>query len=83
MAFGKPVVSFRSGGAPEMILDGETGVLVPGGDVSAMGRAMIRLGKNPQLRSALGTAGRRRAEASFSHEKHLEKMEALFLDMQS
>lgn len=62
MAAGKAVVAARVGGVPEIVLDGETGMLVPGEDVTALAGALRRLACRPDLRAALGAAGKRRAE---------------------
>lgn len=78
MAAGKPVVAYRSGGTPEMVRDGETGILVEPGDVEGLARAFVALGRDAARRAALGEAGSRRARAEFSLERHLDRMEALF-----
>ncbi len=61
MAAGKAVVAARVGGVPEIVLDGETGLLVPGGDVPALAEALSHLAASPDLCAALGAAGRRRS----------------------
>jgi glycosyltransferase involved in cell wall biosynthesis len=65
MAAGLPVVATAVGGVPELVVDGETGVLVPARDVDALARALGRLVRDPELRARLGEAGRKRAEALF------------------
>lgn len=65
MAAGLPVVASRVGGLPELVVEGETGFLVPPGDPSALADAIGRLLDDPQLRERLGSAGRARVEASF------------------
>ncbi|MBE7210437.1 MAG: glycosyltransferase family 4 protein, partial [Gluconacetobacter diazotrophicus] len=68
MAAGKAVVATRVGGVPEVVLDHETGLLVPGEDVPALAAALRRLAARPDLRSTLGAAGRQRAERfTWSH----------------
>jgi glycosyltransferase involved in cell wall biosynthesis len=62
---GKPVVGYRSGGASEAIVDGETGLLVNEGDLTALAAALQRLVTDLALRRKLGEAGRNHA-ASFS-----------------
>jgi glycosyltransferase involved in cell wall biosynthesis len=75
MAAGTPVVASQVGGMPELVNDGETGVLVPPGDPAALAAALARLAADPALRGRFGAAGRRRAEAEFSlagfHAQHL------------
>jgi glycosyltransferase involved in cell wall biosynthesis len=65
MSAGLPVVASRVGGVPEVVLDGETGLLVPPGDPSSLAAAIERLLVDPDLRARLGTAGRARIEESF------------------
>jgi glycogen(starch) synthase len=59
MAAGKPVIASRVGGVPEIVSEGETGLLVPSENVEALARAMARLAEDPSLRERLGEAGRR------------------------
>jgi glycosyltransferase involved in cell wall biosynthesis len=58
MASAVPVVAVDRWGPAEVVRDGETGVLVPVGDVPALAAAMLRLGMDPALRGRLGRAGR-------------------------
>lgn len=74
MAVGKPVISTRVGGIPEVVLDGETGLLVPPHDSDAIARAIIKLAKDRKLREEMGNAGRRRAEY-FSLKRMVEGVE--------
>jgi len=62
---GRPVVATRIGGLPEVVRDGETGLLVPADDPRALADAVIRLLEDPQLAAALGAAGRADARARF------------------
>jgi len=78
MAASKPVAAFASGGTVEMVRPGETGLLVPPGDVEALGRAFVRLAGDPGLRREMGRSGVQRAREQFSMERHLDRMEALF-----
>jgi glycosyltransferase involved in cell wall biosynthesis len=81
MAAGLPVVASAVGGVPELVIDGETGVLVPPGDARALASALRRLLADPELRRQMGDAGRRRAEQLFDlqrfHREHLELYERL------
>ncbi len=70
MAAGRPVVGSRVGGIPEMIVDGETGMLVPPRDPRALSEALLAIAGNPELRTRLGAAARERAGAAFSIEAH-------------
>jgi glycosyltransferase involved in cell wall biosynthesis len=71
---GLPVVSTRHSGIPEIVADGETGMLVEEGDVVAMGQAMTRLAKDSALAGMLGRAGRERALRHFSLDHSLSKL---------
>ncbi|HUG19006.1 MAG TPA: glycosyltransferase family 4 protein [Planctomycetaceae bacterium] len=66
MAVGLPVVATRAGGIPEIVLDGETGRLVPVGDVSALAHALDETINQPDLRERWGEAGRERSREEFS-----------------
>jgi glycogen synthase len=62
MASGKAVVATRSGGAPEAVLDGVTGLIVEKGDVAQLATSIRRLCLDVSLRNRLADAGRQRAE---------------------
>lgn len=61
-----PVVAFASGGLTDVVRDGETGVLVPAGDVNALSTALDALLLDAPRRASLGTAGRTAALATFA-----------------
>jgi colanic acid/amylovoran biosynthesis glycosyltransferase len=69
MAHGRPVVATRVGGLLDLVVDGETGILVPPRDPAALRSALERLLGDPELRRRLGAAGRDRARTHFSWEK--------------
>ncbi|MDX6407884.1 MAG: glycogen synthase [Gaiellaceae bacterium] len=66
MAHGRPVVATPVGGLRDLVVDGETGVVVPARDPVALRAALQRLLGDPELRRRLGAAARRRAEERFS-----------------
>jgi glycosyltransferase involved in cell wall biosynthesis len=68
MACGLPVVASRTGGIPDVVRDGETGLLVTHGDVTELSNALRRVVEDPSLAARMGTAGRRRAESEFAWE---------------
>ena len=72
MAAGKPIVASHAGGIPEVVADGETGILVPPRDHAAMAAAIVRLLKDETLRQAMGAAGRARARSMFSAERMVQ-----------
>ena len=78
MALSKPVIGTRTGGSPEMILDGETGLLVPPSDAEALSLALGELAGDAFKRKRLGAAGRERVESHFSLQIMTDKIEALY-----
>jgi glycosyltransferase involved in cell wall biosynthesis len=66
MSFAKPVVAAGFGGAPDIVIDGLTGFLIPYGDVDALADRLICLLRNADLRCKLGISGRARVEAHYS-----------------
>ena len=66
MAHARPVVASAVGGLLDLVVDGETGVLVPPRDVPALRGALERLLADPDLRRRLGQAGRARVQERFS-----------------
>ncbi len=69
MACGKPIVATTAGGIPEVVADGETGILVPPRDAERMAAAITTLLEDEALRQRMGEAGRRRARLHFSAER--------------
>jgi glycosyltransferase involved in cell wall biosynthesis len=68
MACGKPVVASRTGGIPEVVADGETGILVPPRDHRALAAAIVRLLGDKALRDRMGAAGLARVRQHFTAE---------------
>src|SRR5829696_1962180 len=68
MACGRPVVATNVGGIPEVVIDGETGLLVPPRDPGAMAAALARLLADRSLRDRMGTAGLARVQSTFTAE---------------
>ena len=65
MAMQLPVISTTIGAIPELVLDGETGLLVPPGSAGALGAAIRALASDPERSRAMGRAGRHRVERHF------------------
>jgi len=82
-AVGVPVVATRHGGIPDVVVSGETGLLVDEGDVSAMARCMVQLAADPQLAFRLGSAARERICAEFSAEKAMNALLGILEDVRS
>jgi glycosyltransferase involved in cell wall biosynthesis len=78
MAMGKPVISTKVGGIPEVVLDEITGILVTPGNPRSLGRAIMRLLIDTQLKRSLGREGRRRAERHFSLRAHVQSIEEIY-----
>jgi glycosyltransferase involved in cell wall biosynthesis len=69
MASARPVVSTRLAGIPELVVDGQTGMLAPPGDSKALAHALEQLLRDPELRLRFGHAGRARIEQHFRIEQ--------------
>lgn len=78
MAAGKPVVATNVGGIPEIVVHGETGILIPPRDPDALAIAIIDLLQNRLKAKDMGEAGRIRAGKRFSIYKMIEKTENLY-----
>lgn len=72
MAASKPIVATRISAIPEIVVDGETGLLVPPRDPQALAEAVLKLIANPDLAFNLGRCGRRLLEQRFTVEKMVE-----------
>lgn len=81
MAAEVPVVATAAGGMPEAVQDGVNGILVPPRDVEALGDAVIRLLAAPELRRAMGAAGRRIVEERFSVDGMVEGVLSVYYDV--
>jgi glycosyltransferase involved in cell wall biosynthesis len=79
LACGVPVVATTAGGLKEIVVDGESGLLVPPGDASALSRALLTLLTDELLRRRLAEGARRRAHA-FSLERRSRELLQLLLE---
>jgi glycosyltransferase involved in cell wall biosynthesis len=77
MASGKPVVASRVGGLKDIVVDGETGYLVEGGDVNGLVDRIDRLIKNKELRMKMGIKGIERVK-EYEWEKVIDKYREVF-----
>jgi phosphatidyl-myo-inositol dimannoside synthase len=80
-AAGRPSIGGRNGGVPEAIEEGVTGLLVEGHDAGELARAIKTLADAPQLRLAMGAAGRERVLRTFSWERAARCVEALHAEL--
>ena len=78
MAAGVPVVATRLSGIPELVRDGETGLLVPERDPAALAEAMERLAMDPALGARLADEARREVRARFDRSRNVARLAALF-----
>ena len=75
MLAAKPVVAVRAASAPELVVDGETGYLVPSDDPAALAAAVTKVLEQP---GDLGAAGLARAQSEFSVERMTSRMLAIY-----
>jgi glycosyltransferase involved in cell wall biosynthesis len=78
MAAGRPVVTTRVGGNPELVVDGETGLLVPAADAHGLASAVARLLTDPAEARRLGDEGRRHVGRRFSIDAMVGEYEAIY-----
>jgi colanic acid/amylovoran biosynthesis glycosyltransferase len=78
MATELPVVSTKFSGVPEIVMDGETGILVATDDERAQAEAVRRMLRDPALRRGMGRAGRRRVMEGFTIEASAAHLDAVF-----
>jgi glycosyltransferase involved in cell wall biosynthesis len=81
LAAGLPMIVTDVGGNPEAVRDGSTGLVVPPHDPEALGRAILRLARDAQLREQLGQAGSKYVRENFSMESCVEAHHALYEEL--
>jgi len=81
MAEGLPVVATKVYGIPEVVVEGETGLLIEPGDAEALAESIRRLAGDPELRSGMGRRGRRRIREEFNCRKMAEETERVYLSL--
>jgi glycosyltransferase involved in cell wall biosynthesis len=77
MAASRPIIATAHGGALEMVVHGQTGLLAPHHDVTGFAEAILELAKNPDKRTHFGDAGRKRLEEEFSRERFYQNIRSL------
>ena len=75
---GKPVISFDIDGAPEVVIEDRTGILVKPIDIEGLVKAQIKLIDDPDLRKCFGNNGREMCRQEFDHQRMVDKIEALY-----
>jgi glycosyltransferase involved in cell wall biosynthesis len=81
MTAGRPVIGTRVGGTPELVVHGETGLLVERGDGEGLARALETLLDDETLRRAMGERARRHVESRFSEGETVDRLLALYGDL--
>jgi glycosyltransferase involved in cell wall biosynthesis len=83
MMFGLPVVATNWRGLPDIVVEGKTGFLVSPKDVKSIAERLKILVSDPDLRAAMGAAGRKRYEEKFTVDKFRVRMESVLASMGS
>jgi sugar transferase (PEP-CTERM/EpsH1 system associated) len=78
MATGLPAVVTAAGGNPEVLVDGESGIAFPVGDVEALANCLARLRREPEARRKLGDAAMQRVKDEFSLKNMIQKYEEMY-----
>ena len=78
LASGCPVVATRVGGVPDVVRDGEDGLLVEPGDEEALAAALRRLALDPELRTRMGAASRDRMVSRYAVARLIDDIDALY-----
>jgi glycosyltransferase involved in cell wall biosynthesis len=81
LAVGLPTVASRVGGNAEIVEDGKTGLLVPPEDSSALGEALLRLLRDPELAASLGKNGREYVASEFSFQRMIQNTNQLYTEL--
>lgn len=78
MAMARPVVAFAHGALPEIVVDGQTGILIPPGDDQSMTQAIASLLDAPSQAAEMGAAGRARVARHFSIQQTVRSIEHVY-----
>jgi glycosyltransferase involved in cell wall biosynthesis len=81
MAAGKPVVATNGGGVPEIVKDGQTGILVPMGEIQAMADAICQILADPARAKAMGIRGQQRVADHFTLEQTARRVETVYAEI--
>lgn len=83
MALGKPVVAVRAGGPVEIVVENETGLLVPPSQPQALAEALIRLLRDTTERESMGKKGRERFESHYTESRMAREMIEVYSSLRS
>jgi glycosyltransferase involved in cell wall biosynthesis len=78
MSVGRPIVASRSGGLPEIVEEGKTGLLVERGDAASLANAVRRLAESPEEAEAMGVRARSIHRSTYTVPKMAERIEAVY-----
>jgi|WetSurMetagenome_2_1015567.scaffolds.fasta_scaffold00427_14 glycosyltransferase involved in cell wall biosynthesis len=78
MSCGRPVIGAPSGGTPEILVDGESGFIVPKRDSAQLADRIIRILKDPQMEGSMGKKARQRVLAEFTWGKVVDRIERIY-----
>ena len=81
MFSGLPVIASNVGGIPEVVKEGETGILVPPRDSKALSKAITTLIENPEMAKSMGEKGRVVAKSKFTGKRYALDMEKLYVSL--
>jgi glycosyltransferase involved in cell wall biosynthesis len=81
MAYRVPPIVTDSGGSPELVVDGQSGIVVPVQDSKAIASAVLRLYRDPALRQSMGDSARARIGSAFRNEDTVRKTAALYREL--
>jgi glycosyltransferase involved in cell wall biosynthesis len=81
MSAGLPIVAFDIEGVRELIDEGEQLLLAPAREANALAESLLRLISGPELRRRLSVSARRQAESKFTLERHVTRIEEVFLNL--
>ena len=81
MARGLPVIATRVGGNPEVVVEGETGFLIPTRSPGDVAEAVLRLASDRELGRCMGMAGCRRVEQDFDVKRMVADYESLYCQL--
>jgi len=81
MAAARPVVGTRVGGVPDLVTDGETGLLVESGNSRDLSEALARLAADPLLRTRLGSAARESVRTAYTVERLVADLERIYTEL--
>ena len=81
MAFKKPIIATNVPGSSEIVIDGETGFLIPPGNIKAMAEKIIYLLDNPDISKKMGELGRKSVKEKFDIIKTVERVEGVYREV--